>query len=269
MLQFDWNRIRDILRTDLITMRGGKNNSRTAVAAIMLLFGALGFVFSTLIGLYVPLIVGGFFVPMLFQNEMKYHCEKMYALLPVPRKTLVQSRFLLTIGLYLAVNLVYYLLMLLSLRLQLWNVVMGEGGEYLDILSLIAKRMGISTLGLFHVCYALVTAAGLWSAASSLRKYFKDSSRLTTSLNLTNMRKAGKGEYVLAGIIFGVLILWALILTDTLPLGTAAAVVIALMQQLITIGDGILFVLMMLLIGMMMGVYHYICTILEFEDKEL
>lgn len=268
MLQFDWNRIRDILRTDLITMRGGKNNSRTAVAAVMLLFGALGFVFSTLIGLYVPLIVGGFFVPMLFQNELKYQCEKMYSLLPVPRRTLVQSRFLLTIGLYLSVNLLYYLLMLLSLRLQLWNVVMGDGGEYLDILSLTARRMGISTLGLFHLCYALVTTMGLGSAAGSLRKYFKDSS-LPVSLNLTHMRKAGKGEYVLAGIIFGVIILWALILTDTLPLGTAAAVVLALMQQLITIGDGVLFVLMMLLIGIMVSIYHYICTILEFEDKEL
>ena len=103
MLQFDWNCIRDIIRTDLITMRGGKNNSRTMLIFVMLLFGALGFMFSTLIGLYVPIMVAGFFVPMLFQNEMKYHCEKMYALLPVPRKALVQSRFLLTVGLFLAV----------------------------------------------------------------------------------------------------------------------------------------------------------------------
>ena len=269
MLQFDWNRIRDILRTDLITMRGGKNNSRTAVAAIMLLFGALGFVFSTLIGLYVPLIIGGFFVPTLFHNELKYQCEKMYALLPVPRRTLVQSRFLLTIGLYLSVNLLYYLLMLLSLRLQLWNVVIGEGGEYLDILSLTARRMDMSVLGLFHLCYALVTAAGLWSITDSLRRYFKDSSRLMSSLNLTGMQKAGKKDYILALIVFGVILLWVLILTDTLPLGTSAAVVLTLIQQLITIGDGIIFVFLLLLVGIMISIYNYICTILEFEDKEL
>ena len=106
-------KILDLIRTDFITMSGGKNNIKTAIILGALLFGGLGFLFSPLMGLYVPLGFSGFFVPMMFQNEMKYHSEKMFAILPVARKDLVRSRFLMSIVLYLAMALLFWHLKLL------------------------------------------------------------------------------------------------------------------------------------------------------------
>ena len=90
-------RILDLIHTDFITMSSGKNNMKIPVIIIVLLFGTLGFLFSPLLGLYMPLGFSGFFVPMLFQNEIKYHSEKMFALLPIHRKDLVRSRFIMSI----------------------------------------------------------------------------------------------------------------------------------------------------------------------------
>lgn len=62
-------RILDLIRVDLINMNGGKNNIRFILILLVAVCGTFGFVFSPLVGVYCPLVVGGFFVPMLFQAE--------------------------------------------------------------------------------------------------------------------------------------------------------------------------------------------------------
>ena len=169
-------RIVDIIRSDFITMNGGKNNTRVIAVLITLFFGGLGFMFSPLVGLYVPFLVGCFFVPMLFQNEIKFHSEKLYSLLPIERKDLVRSRFVISVVLYTVFSLIFYFLMLLSLKIKPYYYILGEDAENADIIMILAQKSGSMTeLGIYNLLYFAVFSFGLMILSGSLKKYFKDS----------------------------------------------------------------------------------------------
>ena len=268
MLYCNRKNMADLIRCDLITMSGGRNNTRAMAIVLLLFFGGMGFVFSPLFGMYVPLGIGSFFVPMLFQNEIKSHSERLFSVLPVSRRDLVQARFAMTFSLFMIAAVLYYLLMLLAMRLKLWIVIMGADGEYLDILSLAAEKMGGSMTagGLFNMLYFMAASASFWLMSSALRKYFKEGSR---SMSLELFRPGKRWEILLGAIVLGVIALWVLIISGILPLGSAAALVMRLFLQLSQAGNGFLLGTVALIIGLFAGIYNYICTILEYDDKEL
>lgn len=259
-------RIKDLIRTDLITMSGGKNSQKTMLLACVIAFGALGMVVSPLAGLYIPLLMGGFFVPMLFGNEMKYHSEKMFALLPVRRKDIVRSRFILSVGAYLIAAALFYLLMLLSIKLKLFLRFIDD--EKFDILSMLAERSGstMSETGYFNVLYFAVSFWGLTLTTSALRKYFRNSSIFDTTIII---RKAGKQDYKMLIIAMLVIIGLVVFITDLLPVRAALAPVGAVIAMLFEAANGLLMGALLLVMGIMSAIYRYICTMLEYEEREL
>ena len=259
-------RIKDLIRTDLITMSGGKNSQKTMVLACVIAFGALGMVVSPLAGLYIPLLMGGFFVPMLFGNEMKYHSEKMFALLPVRRKDIVRSRFILSVGAYLIAAALFYLLMLLSIKLKLFLRFIDD--EKFDILSMLAERSGstMSETGYFNMLYFAVSFWGLTLTTSALRKYFRNSSIFDTTIII---RKAGKQDYKMLIIAMLVIIGLVVFITDLLPVRAALAPVGAVIAMLFEAANGLLMGALLLVMGIMSAIYRYICTMLEYEEREL
>ncbi len=242
---------------------------KSVAVLTILFFGGLGFVFSPLFGLFVPLMLGAFFVPMMFQNEQKYHSEKMFAVLPVGRSDLVKSRYILSIGLYVIVCIIFYLLMLLSLKLKPYYFMFGEDAEHVDVIHLLAQNSGgmMTDLGVFSLIYSVAFSFGLIVMSGSLRSYFKDSERFSAKLS-GKLKKADKKEYVYALIVFGVIIIWALIVSGILPLG-AAAVIIQLLIQLAQAANGFLLGAVFVTIAVFSAIYKYICTLLEYDEKEL
>lgn len=260
-------KILDLIRTDFITMNGGKNNMRTIFIITLLIFGVLGFIFNPVMGIYVPVIVGLLFVPMLFQNELKYHSEKMFAILPIDRKDLVRSRFIMSVILYLAVFVLFYLLMLLSLKLKLFYLFFGEDAEVMNIIGLLAQRSGgsMTELGVFNLLYFGVFSFGLMCISGNLRKYFKDSKAFNAALT-GKMRKGDKKEVILA---FALIMFMVLAVTDILPIGSALAPVMQLLLQLAKAVNGFLLGAVLVAMSVFSTIYKYICTILEYDEKEL
>ena len=259
--------MRNILRTDLITMKGGKNGAIWLYLGFILFMIVMGFIVSPLAGLYIPFLMGAFYVPMLFNNEMKYHSERLWSLLPIQRKDLVNARFLLSIGLYLAANTVFYLLMLLSMRLQLWTL-FGEG-DVPDLITIVAERQGFSKISFFHLCFFAAFSFGLCCMASSLRKYFRNPEQFFSLMQLGSFTKAAKGEYIALVLILGVIALAVLVITGILPLGAAVSVLIQLFVQLAGAADGFLLGAVVLTIGAFQTAYEYISTLIEYEKREL
>lgn len=257
-------RIINLMRTDLITMNGGKGNLKSVAVAMLLLFGLIGFIISPLAGIYTPLMTSFFFVPMVFQNESKYHSSKMFALLPINRKDLVRSRFILCIGIYTIVCIIFYLLMLLSMQFKIYNYINGE----FDVLEVMAKNFGggFTSLDMFNLLYFSVFSLGLIALSSSLRKYFKDSKKVTAQFSFN---KASKQECFIAILIFVMLILIVLVISGILPIDSALVVILLLLKQIAGVLNGVLLGIVMLTIGIMTTVYKYICTILEYDEKEL
>lgn len=264
-------KILDLIRTDLITMNGGRNSMRGLAVLMFLFCGGTGFLISPIAGLYVPFLMGGFFVPMLFNNEIKYHSEKMHALLPVSRRDLVRSRFLLSVGLYVIVCVIFYLLMLLSLKLKLWYLYMGEDAEHIDLIKLLAQRSGggFTEIGLFNLLYFAVLSFGLMIMSSSLRRYFRDNRSFEASLTVGKTRKAPQKVNLTFLPILVPVILLVLISSGVLPIGAAGAVLIQLTVQLAGAADGFLLSAVLITIAVFSAIYKYICTVLEYDEKEL
>ena len=258
------DKIYNIIRADLITINGGKNNMRGMVILITVMFGAMGFIISPIAGIYCPFEFGCFFVPMLFQNEQKYHSEKMYSIIPIERKDLVRSRFILTTGIYTVMSLIFYILMLISLKLGLYTKFM-EGEDIIKIM--LRNLSGFSTLGFFNLIYFTSFAIGLSINASSLRKYFKDSKYINTSLK--KIKDSSKEEIFAIIFIFAVIVTWILIVSGIIPLGSSVALILGMILQLAQTADGFLLGAVIISTGIFSVIYKYICTVLEYDTKEL
>lgn len=261
-----WN----LIKLDIITMNGGKNNMRFSLVLFLLVWGGFGFVFSPIFGLYCPLIMGGFFVPMLFQNEVKYHSEKLHSLLPISRRDLVKARFLFVSILYTMMFVIIYLIMLLALHLKLSYQIIGDEAEMMDIIGLIVKKSNgaFTEFGLFNLLYFGAYAFGLITSISALKKYFKDSESINFSLSF-GKKKTNKNELVLAGIILVFLVFWLLVISGLLPIGTAIWPLIQLFTHLAQAANGVLLGAVMITLSLFMAIYKYIGAMLEYDEKEL
>ena len=259
-------KIYNIIHTDMITMNGGKNNLRGIVILITLIFGAMGFFVSPIAGVYCPFEFGCFFVPMLFQNEQKYHSEKMYSLIPIDRKDLVRSRFIFTIGIYTVMSAIFYVLMLISMKLE-WYLNLTEGDDVIAMMT--AKMGGFSKLGLFNLIYFASFGLGLILSSSALRNYFRDSRTISAAISFEKLKKPEKKDIFFAVLIFGIIILWGLVVSGVIPMGATIAIILNLFSQLAQTADGFLFGAVFIAMGIFSMIYKYICTLLEYDVKEL
>lgn len=261
----------NLMKVDLINVNGGKSNMKTIAVLIIVFCGGMGFFISPIAGVYCPFLMGAFFVPMFFQNELKYHSGKLWGLIPIRRRDLVNARFLLIMGLYTVTSFLFYLLMLLSLVFKPYYLLFGKDAENLDIIVLLAEGSGgaLTAFGVFNLIYLAGFAFGMTIAAGILRNYFKDPERMEGLLSLGKVHKARKTEYVLALFVFAVLLLWVLIVSGILPLGSAAAVIIQLFTQLSGAANGFLLGAVLVTMAVFSAIYKYICTLLEYDEKEL
>jgi hypothetical protein len=249
-MKSDRKRLFSLIRSDLIMMNGGKNSLKLLVVILCLTFGAMVFI-APFMAILVPPLMSFFFVPMLFGNEMKYHSEKMNAVLPVSRKDVVNSRFLLTMTFYAGISLLFYVLMILAVINQ--------------------QRQGVILfLSSFNAPYAAAFAIGAVIISDKLRKLFSDSRKTSITAKTGGIRKAGMKEYIRALVISGVLIfIFLLVFADLLPAVPALGFVIGLLMILEKTADGILLLAAALTIAGLTVAYRYICTVCEYEDKEL
>ena len=188
-------RLFSLIRADLIMMNGGRNSLKLIVLIMCLTFGAMTCI-APFMAIPVPPLMSFFFVPMLFGNEMKYHSEKMKTVLPVSRKDVVDSRFMLTISLYTGISLLFYVFMVLAVMNQ-------------------QRRGVILFLSSFNAPYAAAFTAGAVIISGKLRKLFSDSGKMSTAAKTGGIRKAGMGEYIRALVVSGVLIfLFLLVFAD-------------------------------------------------------
>lgn len=271
-MKLNWTIIRNIMKADLLAMRGGKKNGYVIPLVLFMVFIlAAGFFISPIASLYLPFILGGFFVPAMFQNEMKYHSEKLWSILPIRRRDLLNARFLLAYGLFLGTSLLIYLLMLLSVRLELWLLLMDESdGGMTDILTMTANNLGMTKMGFFNLIYFGACTAGIVFMGNSLRNYFKDPTAMSAELSLSGKnKKAMKKEIRLGAVILGLLLLGVLSVTGIIPLIPMLMPLVIVLQQLTQAADGLILGIFLLTIGVLRTVVEYIRADIDYDNREL
>lgn len=244
------NRLLSLIRADLITMNGGRNSLKLVVLIMCLAFGAMTY-FAPFMAVLVPPLVSFFFVPMLFGNELKYHSERLNTVLPVSRRDIVDSRFILTLSFYCGTSVLFYVLMALAVLNQ--------------------QRQGIIiSLSDISPFYLAAFTIGAVIISGKLRKHFANSRAMTMTSETGGIRRAKKREYVYAVIMAAMLILLCLLIfSDVLPAVPTLSLIVHFLGILGEAAGGLLLAVLFLTAAAFPVVYKYICTVCEYEDKEL
>ncbi len=250
----------DLIRTDLIMMNGGKS-SLMPLAVMILLFGiAGGLLLDPLIVVICMFVVSVMAAPMIFQLQSKNNCERLYAVLPIGRKHIVTARFLFMAAVYLALCIIMFAVMKISFAMKIF----ANFGFYDKMIA--ALGLGISYEQVVGMLFFVAFAAGSAVTGMTLKEWFTN----TDHELLGGAHKKMNPKTVIAVLLFIALyIIIMLYFTDVLPMNAAAAVVLQLIMQLVTAAGGVLFSAAMIALGALSGIYSYICTVLEYNEKDI
>ncbi len=257
--------IKRIIRSDLVTLNSGSNKMKWAYIALLVFLQLFGLTISPLLSGYSSIFVAMMSVTMLFGKEVKNHGEKMYCLLPVKRSDIVKARFITVMSLNIITTVIAFFSMLLSLKLELYLKLVGE-----DIISLMMKRTPDMNISRFRICliaFLLFSGAALITAASMLRTYFKNPNLLGADFGKSE--KMSKRDAVGVTVIIVILLLIFANISGVIPLGAALVIVVQLLSQLASAGGGVLLAAVLLVITLLEIAFQFICTLIEYGDKEL
>ncbi len=255
----------DLMRIDLLTMKGDKNSMRSML--ILLFVGSIaGEIFvSPMFGFIGMLMVGGMIVATWYQSQSKCHTAKLFGLLPVSRKDIVAARFMLFIGLFLAMSVVMYAFMELSLVLGIHKEIAGDMQAMLDKTGADIDFGSACRLGFF-----VFFDFGMFLVAASLKGYFTAPAAYETAAGLgTATSKMNAKGALTAFVILITAIVLSLFFSGVIYLGTAGAVILQIFIQLFTAGGGIMFGLVMITLAGFSAYYNYLCTVIAYEDAEI
>ncbi len=253
--------ILDLIKADLMIINGAKNSMKSLFLLIIVFAVGGGIFFSPLVMLLMMFMIAAMFVPMVFQMQSQNHCENMFSLLPIERKDLVRARFLFMIMLYTALSVMMYLVMLLSIRLNIFEAV-----HDVDYDALLQEwGIGFSFAEICNLAFLAVFAIGMGLMTFQLRQYFRNTEQFADdALNRFTVKQ------VIFLILFFVLcIIGVLTAFGEIVMNAAVSLVIQLLLQLITAADGVLLIAVLFVIAGFEAVYQYICTVLEYDAKDL
>lgn len=255
-------KIRNIIHADLITMKGGEKGFILASVFVVYFMVLLATPLYGCLGMVIPMLI---ITSSLFKNEMKYHSQKMYSVLPVKRTELVNARFIFCTLIYLVSGIITYIVMLISFRVKLYSVLMGEN---FDIIKFISDSSGgmLSETSLFNLVFFSAFSLGLGFLGSMIRNYFKNPESVSTSVSL---RTPDKKEIRMVLLSFVLVIFVILLATGVIPAGAIITVISAIFLNLVSAADGVIVGVVFSTVGLLFFFYNYICTILEYGVREL
>ena len=264
----DSKRLLNIVRKDVIAMTSGKGNALIMFLLLFFVLGGLTLIFPVS-GLVAPCIMGAGFASMLFQNESRYHSEHFNCVLPISRRDLVKSRFLLSYVLYAAACLPFYLVMLASQ----FVIRFFAGDDFYSKINIIgrlsAKTGGaLSELASLNLLFIVAFSLGAVLLSGSLKSYFGENGFPSAEDNADPSRKnkLWLKLYILVAVLF---VVWGLIIAGIIDLRELFGIFTGLFSQLAATAGGYMLVAVMLAVAAMVVLYRYIYTVLEYDEKEL
>ena len=146
----------------------------------------------------------------------------------------------------------------------------GEDAESLDIIKMLVQSTdgSMTELGIFNLLYFGAFSFGSTFISGNLRRYFKDSKVFDATLS-KGLKKVTKQDYAYTLLAFVLILVLILGVTDVLPVKNAVVPVFLLFLQLAQIADGFLLGTVLVTMAIFSTIYQYICTVLEYDEKEL
>lgn len=254
-------KILDLIKADLMIINGTKSSMKTMFLLLIIFAVGGGIFFSPLVMLLMMFMLAAMFVPFIFQMQSQSHCERMFSLLPIDRRDLVRARFLFMVGLYVGLCVIMYLVMLLSLQLNIFESV--QDVDYDKFL----REAGIA-FSFFKICnlaFLAVFAAGMGLMTFQLRQYFRNTEQFADDA----LTRFSAKEIIIVVLIWIAAVVILLTAVGEIAMGVTASMLLQLFLQLATAADGALLAVMLIVIAGFEAAYQYISTVLEYDAKDL
>lgn len=246
----------DLMRVDIIALRGKKGGTFRTMVILLVMCALSGILFMPIFWAVYVFAAAALIVPMIINQEIKSEYEKTFCILPVDRKSVVFARFLLTMSLFSGISIVLYAFMKISLAAGLSQQTIDELFEIMGISASISE---------FHnVIFSVAFMIGIMVMAGKLRNYFK---------NGAVSRKNSLLRNVLKGILIYIVFMIAatlIIYASSVPfIQTAFSLIFTILSALSQPADGALLCLTLMIAGYGMAVYQAVCAVLEYDEREL
>ncbi len=253
--------IMDLIKADLMIINGSKSSMRTLFFLLIAFAVGGGIFFSPFVVIVVMLLLAAMFVPFIFQMQTQSHCEPMFSLLPIERKDLVRARFLFMISLYLGLSVILYLIMLLSFGLNIF-----ESVQDVDFDAFLQEwGIGFTHFALCNLGFLAAFAGGMVLMTFQLRQYFRNNERFADDA----LTRFSAKEIIIVVLIWIAAVVILLTAVGEIAMGVTASILLQLFLQLATAADGALLAAVLFVIAGFEAAYQYICTVLEYDAKDL
>ena len=254
----------DLMRVDLISAKG-RNKARVFV---MLLFTAMfvvmGLLTEAIFMVFSIVVLGVMLVPFITMAEKTHNAGKIFSVIPTDRKSIVISRFSLTTGIYTVFSAIIFILYLIMEKFsELHGITISK--DIRDVYEVShGFGTGVQMKALENSMFWLVFAVTLIVMAGQHRRYFKKGiSSKSNSLLISFLKFIG-------GIALFYAIAAAIILIFNVDI--LKPVLIVLLNMIMALAapmNGLLLSIMLIIIGFGFTLYQLVCSVVDYEAREL
>ena len=257
-------KIIDLMRVDLISAKGRNKGKFIVILVLTAMFVVVGMLTEALFMEFSIVVFGVMLVPFITMAEKTHNAGKIFTVIPTDRKSIVISRFALTTGIYTVFSVIIFILYLIMEKYSdLHGTTISK-----DVNELYEKTNGFGTgiqLKAIETSeFWFVFAVTLMIMAGQLRKYFKKG---ISSKNNSLLRSFLK---ILGGVALFYAVSAVIILIFNIDILKPALIVfLNMILSLAAPMNGLLLSIMLIVIGFGFTLYQLVCSVVDYEAREL
>ena len=254
----------DLMRVDLISAKV-RNKARVFVMLLLTaMFVVMGLLTEAIFMVFSIVVLGVMLVPFITMAEKTHNAGKIFSVIPTDRKSIVISRFALTTGIYTVFSAIIFILYLIMEKFSEFHGI-TISKDVRDVYELShGFGTGVQMKALENSMFWLVFAVTLIVMAGQHRRYFKKGISSKSNSLLISFLK------ILGGIALFYAIAAVIILIFNVDI--LKPVLIVLLNMIMALAapmNGLLLSIVLIFIGFGFTLYQLVCSVVDYEAREL
>lgn len=254
----------DLMRVDLISAKG-RNKARVFVMLLLTaMFVVMGLLTEAIFMVFSIVVLGVMLVPFITMAEKTHNAGKIFSVIPTDRKSIVISRFALTTGIYTVFSAIIFILYLIMEKFSEFHEI-TISKDVRDVYEVShGFGTGVQMKALENSMFWLVFAVTLIVMAGQHRRYFKKGISSKSNSLLISFLK------ILGGIALFYAI--ATVINLIFNVDILKPVLIVLLNMIMALAapmNGLLLSIVLIFIGFGFTLYQLVCSVVDYEAREL
>ena len=257
-------KIIDLMRVDLISAKGRNKGRFFLIFALTAIFVVIGLLTEAIFMVFSIVVLGVMLVPFITMAEKTHNAGKIFTVIPADRKSIVISRFALTTGIYTVFSIIIFILYLIMEKFSDFHtsIISKDISNLYEVSS--GFGTGIQMNALENSMFWLIFAVTLMVMAGQHRKYFKKGISSKSNSLLRSFLKFLGGIALVYAIAATIVFIFNI---DILK--PALIVFVNMLMALAAPMNGLLLSVVLIFTGFGFTLYQLICSVVDYEAREL